>query len=150
MGLQFRACTTPDAVYMPVLPVNVTYTFRTTFDVRDLSPTSAVLRGRFVTDRQVTAIRLNGKAVPVPEQGKSVAFDHFHSFSVNEGFVEGTNMLELDVFSGPSDPSVLPKQPDTPMALRVELQGRGLRRGQASPATAGDAPGASGGKEVAK
>ena len=141
---------TPDAVYMPVLPVNVTYTFRTKFDLRDVSPASVVLRGRFLTDRRVTAIRLNGKAMPVPKQGKSVTFDHFDSFFVNEGFVKGSDMLEFDVFSGPSDPSVLPEQPNRPMALRVELQGQGLRRGQTSPATAGNAPGASGGKEVAK
>ena len=83
----------------------MTYTFRTTFELVDVLPESAVLQGGFISDRRVTGIRLNGRVMPVPEQGESAPFDRFHAFTVNRGFVAGTNALEFDVYNSPSAPS---------------------------------------------
>jgi hypothetical protein len=107
------------------------YTFRTTFDLVGRAPESAVLRGRFFADNHVDAIRLNGHSVTVPEHGTSAPFDQFHSFAAKSGFVAGTNVLEIVVYNLPS---LRLQRDDTPMALRVELEGVALRAGRESAA----------------
>jgi hypothetical protein len=109
------------------------YTFRTTFELAGGAATRAVLRGRFLADNCVEAVRLNGVAIPVPDHRTSAPFTQPHSFTAKKGFVGGTNVLEIDVYNLPTlggDP--------TPMALRVELEGIVLG---ASRAAADDAPG---------
>ncbi len=116
----------------PAVP-NVTYTFCTTFKLlTNMLPETAVLRGRFIADNHVQAIRLNGKEVPVSEHGwgrlgggifsDGDAFNLFSEFSARKGFVEGANTLEIDVHNG------IP--PETggngAMGLRVELSGHVL------------------------
>ena len=59
---------------LPHLRNDVTYTFRTTFELVGVPPSAAVLQGRFIADNCVTAIRLNGKATTVPKQATDVAF----------------------------------------------------------------------------
>jgi hypothetical protein len=107
------------------------YTFRTTFDLVGRAPESAVLRGRFLADNHIDAIRLNGQSVTVPEHGTSAPFDQFHSFAAKSGFVTGTNVLEIVVYNLPS---LRLQRDDTPMALRVELEGVALRAGRESAA----------------
>ena len=86
-----------DAAMATAFANDVTYTFRTTFELGDnVLPETAVLNGWFLVDNCVRAIRLNGHATPVPEHGWNVS-DLFHGFSFNKGFVAGTNVLELDV-----------------------------------------------------
>ena len=55
----------------------------------------------------------------MPVQPPSMGFFKYHDFSVPDGFVEGTNTLEFDVYNGgnayPSTTGI------SPMALRVEL-----------------------------
>ena len=98
----------------PFVPNGVTYTFRTTFEVAGALPETFVLRGRFIGDNRVDAIRLNGKSVRMPDHGND-AFDRFTGFTVEKGFVEGTNTLEFDVYNG------TPGDGETgPMGLRVE------------------------------
>ncbi len=106
----------------PELPNGVTYTFRMTFELADVPPEGAVLRGRFIADDYVAAIRLNGKQLPVPEHRKAVPpFDCFSDeFSVASGFVEGANALEIDVVNS-GEPSA-PRESGH-MGLRVELGG---------------------------
>ncbi len=82
-----------------VVPDGVVYTFRTTFDLKGTRPSTAHLQGRFVVDNHVRAIRLNGRSVPVPAHGHR-EFGFFHPFSSNRGFVEGINVLEIDVENG--------------------------------------------------
>ena len=94
------------------------YTFRTTFELADAAPESAVLAGRFLADNHVNAIRINGNAASVPEHGTTPPFDHFHSFLVRKGFVEGTNVLEIDVLNLATSSGK-----NTPMMLLVELEG---------------------------
>jgi hypothetical protein len=141
---------TSEAVYMPILPPNVTYTFRTTFQLGEVSPESAVLQGRFLADDRMNAIRLNGKPVPVPAHGDSVPFDRFCPFTIQSGFVPGNNVLEFDVFNKPSAISGPSAKAGSPMALRVELECHGQRRGQTAPPTSDKTPPTSGGKETSQ
>ena len=108
---------------MPDLPHGVTYTFRTTFKLADALPETAVLQGWFIVDNYIRAIRLNGQEVPVPEHadGSNGVFHQFYRFVARRGFVEGTNVLEIDVYNGHRGPP--PKVPAGAMALRVELEG---------------------------
>ena len=107
---------------LPHLRNDVTYTFRTTFELVGMPPSTAVLQGRFIADNRVTAIRLNGKATTVPEQTTDAPFDKFYSLTINEGFVDGTNVLEIDVYNGSAREQSLKKE-FGPMLLRVELNG---------------------------
>ncbi len=116
---------------LPWLPDNVTYTFRTTFELRDMLPGSAVLRGQFVVDDRVAAIRLNGQPVPMPE-GQSGPHSEYRRFAAVKGFVEGANILEIDVYNG--DPAHKDR-PASAMALLVELEGSFVCAGH-SPAAA--------------
>ena len=105
----------------PKLPDGVTYTFRTTFQLADATH-QAVLRGGFMADNHVAAIRLNGRSLVVPEHGYESPFNQFHLFKANTGFVAGTNVMEFDVTNGlpegaAGDASV------SSMALMVELEG---------------------------
>ena len=103
------------------VPNWVTYTFRTTFEVPGLLPGSAVLRGRFIADNHVKAVRLNGVAMSVDEHGYSELV-WFAGFSGKKGFVEGTNTLEIDVDNG--DPNGGDAGASvSAMMLRVELDG---------------------------
>ncbi len=106
---------------LPNLPNGVSYTFRTTFELADILPGTAVVRGQFIADNHVGAIRLNGEAVSVPEHGVDAPFEVFRSFTIGKGFVEGTNVLEIEVENGAPAPSDLAGP--GPMALRVELTG---------------------------
>ncbi len=104
---------------MSPLPNGVVYTFRTSFDLKGMRPSTAVLHGRFAVDNHVRAIRLNGGEIPVPRHGYE-EFGFFHGFQSDRGFVEGTNVLEVDVENGEegSDPS---RTSSSPMGLLVEL-----------------------------
>ena len=103
-------------------PGDVTYKFRTTFELVGVLPRTAVLRGRMAADDAVRAIYLNGRKVFSRSRQSienGVGFAAMLPFSVTDGFVEGTNVLEFDV-----ENDSLPTMPDapTPMGLRVELE----------------------------
>ena len=81
-------------------PGNVTYKFRTTFELVGVLPRTAVLRGRLAADDRVRAIYLNGRKVFSPRRSRRrtrLGFVAMQPFSVTDGFVEGTNVLEFDV-----------------------------------------------------
>jgi hypothetical protein len=100
------------------VPDGVTYTFRTTFDLKGMRPSTAHLHGRFAVDNHVGAIRLNGRSIAVPAHGHR-EFGFFHEFSSNGGFVDGVNVLEIDVENGdPQDNATA-----SMMGLLVELEG---------------------------
>ena len=88
--------------------IGVTYTFRTTFELKDVRPETAVLHGWFGVVERLLAIRMNGESLSVPDHEKSPS-SLFHKFTIDHGFVEGTNVLEFDV-------------KDTPI-LRMDLEG---------------------------
>jgi hypothetical protein len=101
------------------LPFDVTYTFRTTFELKPgMQPSTAQLSGWFIADNHVRAIRLNGHVAPVPEH-PYLNFSQYRRFSIRRGFVAGCNVLEFDVFNGV--PGV--HSGFNPMGLRVDLQG---------------------------
>jgi hypothetical protein len=109
---------------LPDLPGDETFTFRTTFVLTDFVPGSASLRGKFIADDYVAAVRLNGipVSVPAPEaqhDSGGLPFERFAEFVADAGFCEGENTLEIDVRNG--RPGRL--DPPTPMLLLVKLQG---------------------------
>jgi len=104
--------------WLPGLPEGTVYTFRTTFLLNGAPPAGLELRGGFAADNHVDAIRLNGRPAAVPEHGYKQPFLELHPFRVTEGFVEGMNVLEIDVSNGA--PNTRPRP--SPMALLVELE----------------------------
>lgn len=101
------------------MPGPATYVFRTTFDLKDMLHQTAVLRGRFMADNHVQAIRLNGQNLDVPEHSYGGPFFNWYEFKATRGFLEGVNTLEIEVFNGgDANP-----RPTSPMGCRVELEG---------------------------
>jgi len=103
------------------LPNGVTYTFRTTFELMGVLPEKARLTGGFIVDNHVQAIRLNGNDVPVPEHKRTFVggrYDSYKEFTINRGFVEGMNVLEIKVENG-GDP---PQPANSPMGILVHLE----------------------------
>jgi len=93
-------------------------TFTTRFDMTGLQPDSARIHGRFSVDNKVTAIRINGHEIAVPEHPWEWA--GFTRFSITEGFKPGVNTLQFVVLNHPVDGN------SHPMALRVELAGTAI------------------------
>ena len=121
------------------LPEDVTYVFRTTFDLTGMLPSTAVLRGKCIADDRVTAIRLNGRRVAVPLQPDGEPFIHWTQFHAMSGFVKGINVLEVDVLNAaPSTPPSQRHLKKSRMSCRVELEGEVCR----DPALGGEAPAA--------
>jgi hypothetical protein len=106
------------------VPEEVVYVFRTTFDLTGKLPSAAVLRGKFLADDRVVAIRLNGHSLrvpPQPEGGPFIYWTHFHAAA---GFVKGTNVLDFEVLN--ADPLKSPIERRTAqsrVSCRVELEG---------------------------
>jgi hypothetical protein len=110
------------------LPEDFTYTFRTTFDLAGMLPSRVVLRGKFIADDRVTAIRLNGRRLTVPLQPDGEPFTHWTEFRATRGFVAGTNVLEVDVLNaGPFTPPSQRPSSKSRMSLRMELEGGACR-----------------------
>jgi len=100
-------------------PNDVTHTFRTTFELGDnVLPATAVLKGWFLADNLVRAIRLNGHDATVPEQAWN-APALVHRFTLKQGFVRGVNTLEFDV----ENIDLVNHRVSSPMGLRVDLEG---------------------------
>jgi len=78
------------------LQAGTTYTFRTTIRLNGATPASAIVKGWFLTNGHVGAIRLNGETMSVPEHGED-ACRIFSKFTLDRGFVDGDNTLEIDV-----------------------------------------------------
>jgi hypothetical protein len=108
------------------VPPNTTYTFETTFNLSGFDLSTVRVIGQMLADNGVSAIRLNGKPVdivPWEERVGDYDFRTFHVVKINDGFIEGKNRLEIDVFntSWGGDRAKLP----TPMGLRVEWRAFG-------------------------
>jgi hypothetical protein len=99
-------------------PHEVVYTFRTTFELKDVLPETAAISGWFAVDNLVQAIRLNGQNVAVPKHGCGEYTLH-HRFVIKQGFVEGTNVLEFDVENCDTDVTHV----RSPMGFRADLTG---------------------------
>jgi hypothetical protein len=75
------------------LPVNVTRTFRTTFDLTGYNPSLTSITGIWSSDNTGVDILLNG----VGTGNTAGNFTQFYPFSVGAGFVEGVNTLDFVV-----------------------------------------------------
>jgi hypothetical protein len=100
---------------------NAAYTFRTTFDLKGVRSETMVLNGWFIADSYVRAMRLNGQEVPVPPHRHEPPYDLFRRFAITKGFVDGENVLEIDVEN--ADPGEA-----SPVGLRVELEATARQR----------------------
>jgi hypothetical protein len=98
-----------------------TCVFRTAFELREVLPETAVLHGWFVVDDHIVAIRLNGRDCEVPEHVAVSSL--FHKFTVRDGFIEGTNVLEIEVANSSVD-----FPPRSPLGLRAEFDGSVVQR----------------------
>ncbi|HAC63668.1 MAG TPA: hypothetical protein DCF68_09055 [Cyanothece sp. UBA12306] len=74
------------------LPTFVTRTFRTTFDLTGLDPSTASITGRWITDDSGLDIRINGISTGQTSGGENI-FD----FNITNGFVSGINTLDFVV-----------------------------------------------------
>jgi hypothetical protein len=94
---------------------------------------TAVLRGRYNADRCVHAIRLNGCEVALCEGEKEAKYEWERgipglnaSFTASSGFVEGDNVLEMDVEADDSPDNCREMEAmglKSALGLRVWLQG---------------------------
>ncbi|MEN6451156.1 MAG: hypothetical protein ABFC96_11750 [Thermoguttaceae bacterium] len=108
-----------DASEVPDL--NTVYTFRTTFTLSGMVPSTARIDGQLLVDNFVRAIRLNGHDIPPPEHDDDCC-TVFRKFTMDREFIEGTNVLEIEVVNGSLDNAVK----SSPMGLRVELNGSAM------------------------
>ncbi len=74
-------------------PTGVTLTFRTTFDLSGLLPTTAQISGTWITDNFGSDIFINGTSTGNTDGG----FAAFSNFTINSGFVPGINTLDFVV-----------------------------------------------------
>jgi hypothetical protein len=81
--------------------VRATYTFRSIVEFNDKlqGPNVNFLRGVFLAGKQMTAIRLNGMKLPLPDPASVCRL------SAGNSCVEGMNRLEIDVASGEPSPA---------------------------------------------
>jgi len=91
------------------------YTYRTTFDLTGMDPTTANLTGSVAADDSVT-VKLNGAVV-----ASAGGFSSFTYFSITAGFVAGVNTLDFVVNNGGTSAS--------PTGLRVEIGGTAAPQG---------------------
>jgi hypothetical protein len=87
------------------------YTYRTTFSLAGLNPSTAMLTGRYSTDN-TGVILLNGAQVGFA----SGSYTTWTSFTISAGFVAGLNTLDFVVTNTPGEAI-------NPTGLRVEISG---------------------------
>jgi hypothetical protein len=74
-------------------PTNVTRTFRTTFDLTGLIPSTASISGFWATDNTGLDILING----ISTSSTSPGFGSFTPFTISSGFTNGVNVLDFVV-----------------------------------------------------
>ena len=97
------------------------YTFRTTFDLTGLDPSSARIDGMWSTDDSGVDIRLNGTSLSALAGSSltlpaSPGYNGFVDFVVASGFLAGANTLDFLVYN-------TPQQGGNPVGLRVDMEG---------------------------
>jgi hypothetical protein len=106
------------------MPVGCRWTLRSHFDLAGFDPSSARIEGQISADDFVVQIRMNGKAVRIPEGNRdAMLYRKWLPLRIDEGFVSGDNVLEIVIENGDG---VSPEQRSpisSPMALCVELNG---------------------------
>jgi hypothetical protein len=104
---------------------NSAYTFETEFDLTGYDLSTITIVGHVLADNGVIGVRINGQPVPITpwidNLSRSV-YKSFHKIEITEGFIDGVNRIQFDVWNG-----VNARHPThtNPMALRVEWQAFG-------------------------
>jgi hypothetical protein len=109
---------------------NSVFTFQTTFDLTGFDLTTVQLFGRFLADNGIREVRVNGKPAELESWSDNVLgqkFEHpqFRTVNVTNGLINGTNVIEIDVWNGTFVQTAAPTP--NPMALRVEWQAFGRK-----------------------
>jgi hypothetical protein len=87
------------------------YIYRTAFLLDTQDPATVLLQGKWAMDNLGLDIRLNGVSMGL---SNNTGFGSFGSFTINSGFVAGSNTLDFIISNAP---------PPGPTAMRVELDG---------------------------
>ncbi len=81
------------------------YTYRVTFELDGLDPSTALLRGQWASDNAGIAIRLNGADTGLRNDAQ---FGSFTPFRIEDGpFISGTNTLDFVVNNAGAGPTAL-------------------------------------------
>lgn len=89
------------------------YTYRLTFDLTGLEPSTAVITGRWTSDNAGTALLINGASTGITYDGNFAAFSGV--WTINSGFVEGLNTLDFQINNASAAAN--------PTAFRAEVSG---------------------------
>lgn len=115
-----------------------TWTYRTTFDLTGLDPTTASITGLVAADNAVE-IRLNGQAeasfLAVGDRGYTTPSFDGQGFTLGGGFVAGLNVLEFIVRNGN-----LTNDQYAPTGLRVAMSGFAEKSGLGPQGSTQDTP----------
>ncbi len=95
----------------------VSYVYRTTFDIGMADPNTLEINGLWSTDNAGMDIVLNGNSLGFTNTAQ---FGGFSPFILDSGFVQGSNVLEFSLNNGANEDN-----PDGPTGLRVEFEGNG-------------------------
>lgn len=115
----------------PGVPPESTHTFETTFDLTGYDLDTVYVVGYFLVDDAINELRINGHPVEFKRWVTTwdvFDFKSFHPIEITDHFVEGKNVISIDVFNSPSRPET-PQDPN-PTALRVEWQAFGCAIGE--------------------
>jgi hypothetical protein len=103
---------------------NVMHTFQTVFDLSGYDLPTVTVVANVLVDNGVTGIRINGRPVKFKPWIDNAAdvFNIYRQVEITDGFVDGLNQIEFDVWNGNIVRDVHAKNP---MAFRVEWQAFG-------------------------
>ena len=108
----------PSAPSKPPAIGGVTYTSRHMFEVNNVAPDTAVVRGWFVAQGCITAVRFNGKTLSGLQLDDRKAMDAV-AFIVQGRLVQNINTLEIDA----SDAMPSASQGNVRMVVRLRVSG---------------------------
>jgi ferric-dicitrate binding protein FerR (iron transport regulator) len=111
----------------PGVPPESTHTFETTFDLTGYDLDTVYIVGYFLVDDAINELRINGHPVDYKRWVTTwdvFDFRSFHPIEIVDHFVEGENVISIDIYNSPSRPEFTPDTPN-PTALRVEWQAFG-------------------------
>jgi hypothetical protein len=104
-------------------PPNSMYTYETEFDLTGYDLSTVTIVAHVLADNGVMGVRINGHSVAFkPWSAVYGVFDTYRKIEITEGFVDGVNRIQFDVWN-----SIVMSYPNenNPMALRVEWQAYG-------------------------